>query len=47
MAESAEIKSGANVIQGKVTNEGVASAFGLAYTPVDAMLQDREINSTT
>lgn len=47
MAESAEIKSGANVIQGKVTNEGVASAFGLAYTPVDAMLRDREINSTT
>ncbi|MBL0715682.1 MAG: alanine dehydrogenase [Desulfosarcina sp.] len=38
MQENAEIKMGANVVQGKVTYQGVADAFGLDYTPVDALL---------
>ena len=38
MWENEEIKCGANVIQGKVTYEGVAEAFGLAYTHVDEMI---------
>jgi alanine dehydrogenase len=29
--ENSEIKSGANVVKGKVTHEGVADAFGLEY----------------
>ena len=36
--ENAEIKRGANVIQGKVTFKGVADAFGLSYTPIDSLL---------
>jgi alanine dehydrogenase len=38
MRENAEIKPGANVIQGKVTCEGVAKAFALPYTPIDTLL---------
>ena len=38
MQESEEIKLGANVINGKVTYEAVAEAFGLGYTPIDDLL---------
>ena len=38
MAEDAEIKRGANVIDGKVTYRGVADAFDLKYTPIDELL---------
>ncbi|CAB5135056.1 Alanine dehydrogenase (EC [Olavius algarvensis associated proteobacterium Delta 3] len=38
MQESEEMKLGANVIDGKVTYEAVADAFGLDYTPVDEVL---------
>jgi alanine dehydrogenase len=38
MQENDEIKAGANVIQGKVTYQAVADAFGLPYTPVDEFL---------
>jgi alanine dehydrogenase len=37
MDENADIRLGANVVQGKVTHEGVASAFDLPYTPVDEL----------
>ena len=36
--ENPEIKLGANVVQGKVTCEGVAEAFELTYEPVDSLL---------
>ncbi len=38
MRENPEIKQGANVVKGKVTYKGVAEAFDLAYTPIDALL---------
>ncbi len=38
MAENPEIKPGANVVQGKVTYRGVADAFGMDYTDIDALL---------
>ncbi|MDJ0782228.1 MAG: alanine dehydrogenase [Desulfosarcinaceae bacterium] len=38
MLESEEIRLGANVIQGKVTYQGVAEAFGMKYVPVDTLL---------
>jgi len=38
MQESLEIKYGANVVNGKVTYQGVAEAFGLDYTPIDQLL---------
>jgi alanine dehydrogenase len=38
MQENTEIRLGANVVRGQVTYQGVADAFGLAYTPVDALL---------
>ena len=38
MQESDEIKLGANIINGKVTYQAVADAFGLEYTPVDEFL---------
>ena len=38
MKASREIRLGANVIDGKVTYKAVADAFGLAYTPVDDLL---------
>jgi alanine dehydrogenase len=38
MQENPDIKRGANVVQGKVTYQGVAEAFGLDFTPVDSLL---------
>jgi alanine dehydrogenase len=38
MIENSEIKLGANVIDGKVTYEGVAEAFNLSYTPIEGFL---------
>jgi alanine dehydrogenase len=38
MRENAEIKRGANVVQGKVTYQGVAEANRLEYTPIDQFL---------
>jgi alanine dehydrogenase len=38
MRDNAEIKTGANVVQGEVTCEGVARAFDLPYTPVNDLL---------
>jgi alanine dehydrogenase len=38
MKANAEIKAGANVVKGKVTYQGVADAFGLAYTPIEKLL---------
>jgi alanine dehydrogenase len=37
MVENAEIRLGANVVQGKVTCEGVARAFNLPCTPIDEL----------
>jgi alanine dehydrogenase len=36
--ESAEIRLGANVVQGRVTYPGVAQAFKLTHTPVETLL---------
>jgi alanine dehydrogenase len=38
MQQNAEIKYGANVVNGKVTYEGVAEAFGLKFTPIDSLI---------
>jgi alanine dehydrogenase len=38
-----EIRSGVNVVGGKVTYKGVADAFGLDHTPIDSFLTDRRI----
>jgi alanine dehydrogenase len=38
MRENAEIRLGANIIDGKVTYRAVAEAFGLEHTPVDKLL---------
>jgi alanine dehydrogenase len=38
MQENPEIKYGANVINGKVTYEAVAEAFGLEHTPIERLL---------
>ena len=38
MRENAEIKRGANVVNGRVTYEGVAKAFGLEHVPIDKLL---------
>ena len=38
MQENPEIKPGANVVQGKVTYQGVAEAFGLELTPIDSLI---------
>jgi alanine dehydrogenase len=35
MQENPEIRSGANVVKGKVTYRGVSEAFGLPYVPVE------------
>lgn len=35
MKENPEIKSGANVVRGKITFQGVSEAFGLEYVPVE------------
>jgi alanine dehydrogenase len=36
--ENRSIKTGLNIVNGKVTYKGVADAFGLEYVPVDSML---------
>ncbi len=38
MRENAEIRPGANIIDGRVTYRAVAEAFGLEHTPVDKLL---------
>lgn len=38
MIDNAEIKQGANVVQGHVTYQGVAEALGLEYRPVEELL---------
>jgi alanine dehydrogenase len=38
MQQNPEIKSGANVVEGKVTYKGVAEAFGLKYEPINKLL---------
>jgi alanine dehydrogenase len=38
MKTNAEIKTGANIINGKITYKGVADACNLAYTPIDELL---------
>jgi len=38
MRESPEIRSGANVVGGKVTCKGVADAFKLDYTPIENLI---------
>jgi alanine dehydrogenase len=37
--ENPEIKSGINIVKGKITYEGVANAFNLSYTPIDSLLK--------
>jgi alanine dehydrogenase len=36
--DNSEIRSGANIINGKVTYKGVADAFGLKYTPIENLI---------
>ena len=38
MKANPEIKAGANIVKGKVTYQGVADAFGMAYTPIEKLL---------
>ncbi|MDX9785995.1 MAG: alanine dehydrogenase [Desulfobacterales bacterium] len=38
MRENEEIRRGANIVNGKVTHQQVAEAFGLVYTPIDTFL---------
>jgi alanine dehydrogenase len=38
MQENREIRLGANVVNGKVTYEGVASAFGFEHVSIDVLL---------
>jgi alanine dehydrogenase len=38
MWENQEVKQGANVVQGQVTYEAVAKAFGMAYTHIDHLI---------
>ncbi|WP_372683839.1 hypothetical protein [Desulfosarcina sp.] len=38
MQENEEIRLGANVIDGKVTYQAVAEAFGMDFTPIGQML---------
>jgi alanine dehydrogenase len=37
MRENPAIRSGANVVEGRVTHQGVAEALGLDHTPVEAL----------
>ena len=39
MQQNPEIKAGANVVEGRVTYQGVAQAFGLEYVPIDKLLK--------
>lgn len=36
--ENPEIKSGVNIVNGKITYEGVANAFNLSFTSIDSLL---------
>jgi alanine dehydrogenase len=36
--QNPEIKPGANIVNGKVTYDAVAQAFGLEYTPIDSLI---------
>ena len=38
MNENSEIRSGANVVKGKITYKGVSDAFGLEHIPINDML---------
>jgi alanine dehydrogenase len=38
MKENKEIKLGANVVNGKITYEGVSKAFDLPYTKIDELI---------
>jgi alanine dehydrogenase len=38
MQENPEIKSGANIVNGKITYKGVADAVGLEYTPIETLI---------
>ena len=38
MQENPEIKSGANIVNGKTTYKGVADAIGLEYTPIETLI---------
>ena len=38
LKESAEMRTGANIVKGKVTHPAVAEAFGLSYTPVEQVI---------
>ncbi|UCH23371.1 MAG: alanine dehydrogenase [Deltaproteobacteria bacterium] len=38
MKENPEIRSGANIVNGKITYRGVADAFGFDYTPTEKLL---------
>ena len=38
MQENQEIRLGANVIDGKVTYQAVAEAFGMEFTPVETLI---------
>jgi alanine dehydrogenase len=38
MKENPEIKKGANVIQGRITFQGVADAFGLKLADIEKLL---------
>jgi alanine dehydrogenase len=39
MQKNPEIKAGANVVEGKVTYQGVAKAFGFEYEPINKLLK--------
>ena len=39
MQDNRDIRSGANVIAGQVTYQGVSEAFSLPYTPIETLLQ--------
>ena len=38
MQENPEIKSGANIVNGKITYKGVADAVGFEYTPIETLI---------
>ncbi len=38
MSENAEIRKGANVVDGRITCKGVADAFGLEYSDIDKLI---------
>jgi len=42
LRENAEIRAGANVVQGKIVYRAVADALGLQFTPLDEALHSLE-----